>query len=364
MRSVLETNKIHRLLIRGTNWIGDSVMAIPALKMVRQALPQSSITLLVLPWVSDIYQGSQFVDEILLYDRDGRHAGMLGRLRLIRTLAERQFDAALLLQNAFEPALLARLAGIPLRAGYNRDGRGWLLTHAIPLDRGLSGRHQIHYYLDLVEQFLGWKRAGLSNLMGLPRLDEQVDLRLSIGEKGQKAARQRLQEEGVSFRRKLVGITPGASYGSAKRWLSDRYAEVLDRLIEEEHAEVIIFGSKDELTIAESIRQRMANCPKILSGKTRLSQLMAMLTCCDLLITNDSGPMHLAAALRIPTLALFGSTDQSATGPLNPSAVVLNKKVECSPCLLRECPIDHRCMTHITADEVYQQAVRMLRVNG
>ena len=364
MRSVLETDKIQRLLIRGTNWIGDSVMAIPALKMVRRAFPQSSITLLVLPWVSDIYQDSQFVDEILLYDRDGRHSGMLGRLRLIRTLAERQFDAALLLQNAFESALLARLAGIPLRAGYNRDGRGWLLTHAIPLNRRLSGRHQILYYLHLVEQFLGWNQAGLTNLRESPKLHEEVDLTLSIGEERQRAARQRLREEGISFRRKLVGITPGASYGSAKRWLSDRYAEVLDRLIEEEHAEVIIFGSKNELTIAENIRQRMKNCPKILSGKTRLSLLMAMLTCCDLLITNDSGPMHLAAALRVPTLALFGSTDQSATGPLNPFATVLNKKVECSPCLLRECPIDHRCMTYITADEVYQQAIQMLRVVG
>jgi heptosyltransferase-2 len=164
----------------------------------------------------------------------------------------------------------------------------------------------------------------------------------------------------VDFSRTVVGVNPGAFYGSAKRWLSERYAEVLDRLIEEREASVVIFGSPNEVAIAEAIRSGMRRRPVILSGRTELSELIAMIACCDLFLTNDSGPMHLAAALRVPTLAIFGSTDEIATGPMSPTAVVLNKRVECSPCLLRECPIDHRCMKRITVEEVAQQAFRMI----
>ncbi len=360
MNTVLEAKNIQRLLIRGTNWVGDSVMAIPALREVRRLFPRTHLTLLVVPWVSDIYQGGPFVDEVWLYDRKGRHAGVTGRLRLVRMLSRGRFDAALLLQNAFEAAVLARLAGIPVRAGYNRDGREWLLTHGLSVDPRLKGRHQIYYYLDLVERLLGQERT-LEHPAGLL---ERVDLELPLGQEARSQARQQLKKEGIRFRDKVVGVNPGASFGSAKRWISDRYAQVLDRLIRNEGAEVIIFGSRQEQFIAEAICRNMAIRPLVLSGRTRLSELIAMIACCDLFITNDSGPMHLAAALGIPTLALFGSTDEVATGPLSPSAVVLNKKVECSPCLLRECPIDHRCMTQITAEEVFQQAVRMLRVGG
>ena len=358
MKSLLEAENIQRLLIRGTNWVGDSVMVLPALREVRRLFPRSHITLLVQPWVSDIYRGNSFIDTVWLYDRKGRHAGMTGRLQLIRMLSQGRFDAALLLQNAFEAALLARLAGIPLRAGYSRDGRGWLLTHSIPVDPRLKGRHQIYYYLDLVERLLGQERT-----LDCPdRPNERVDLELPLEKEKRSLARRQLQEAGIRFRGKVVGVNPGAAFGAAKRWVSDRYAQVLDRLIRKEGVEGVIFGSLQERPIAEAICKHMTSQPVVLSGKTSLSELIAMIACCDLFITNDSGPMHLAAALRVPTLALFGSTDEVATGPLGPSAVVLNKKVECSPCLLRECPIDHRCMTQITAEEVFQQAVRMLRV--
>ena len=138
---------------------------------------------------------------------------------------------------------------------------------------------------------------------------------------------------------------------------------MLDRLIEERRASVVIFGSPNEVAIAEAIHSGMRKRPIVLSGRTELSELIAMIACCDLFLTNDSGPMHLAAALRVPTLAIFGSTDEIATGPMSPAAVVLNKRVECSPCLLRECPIDHRCMTSITAEEVAQQAFQMIDAN-
>ena len=358
-----DPGKVRTLLIRGTNWVGDSILSLPALKQARLDFPQAEITLLVLPWVAGIYEGCTAVDEILLYDRQGLHRGLSGKLRLIRELRERRFDAALLFQNAFEAAVLTRLAGIPVRAGYDRDGRGWLLSHRVAVDPRVSKLHQTYYYLDLLEQLLGRARTATSlepRPMSAFAAEAMPDITLTVSAGRKHAARTRLQSHGVDFNRTVVGVNPGAFYGSAKRWLSERYATVLDRLINERQASVVIFGSPNEVAIAEAIQSGMRSRPVILSGRTELSELIAMIACCDLFLTNDSGPMHLAAALRVSTLAIFGSTDEIATGPMSPAAVVLNKRVECSPCLLRECPIDHRCMTRITAEEVAQQAFRMI----
>jgi lipopolysaccharide heptosyltransferase II len=358
-----DPGSVRRLLIRGTNWVGDSILSLPALKRARLEFPQAKITLLVLPWVAGIYEGCTSIDDIWLYDRRELHRGLSGKLRLIRELRERRFDAALLFQNAFEAAVLARLAGIPVRAGYDRDGRGWLLSHKVAVDSRVSNLHQTYYYLDLLEQLLGRPRT-TKGLEPQPpsqfAAEAMPDITLAVSPERKHAARARLQSQGVDFNRTVVGINPGAFYGSAKRWSSERYATVLDRLIGERQASVVIFGSPNEVAIAEAIHSGMRNRPVILSGRTELNELIAMIACCALFLTNDSGPMHLAAALRVPTLAIFGSTDEIATGPMSPAAVVLNKRVECSPCLLRECPIDHRCMTRISAEEVAQQAFRMI----
>ena len=197
----------------------------------------------------------------------------------------------------------------------------------------------------------------LENSPSLPLVDISIPVGPSRGE----AARERLRQAGATLQKRLVGVNPGAYFGSAKRWLSDRYAVLLDRLIESENVEAVIFGASNEFQIAQAIQSHMRCQPFIFSGKTTLSELIAMISVCDLFITNDSGPMHLAAALRVPTLAIFGPTDENTTGPMSPTAVLVKKKVECSPCLLRECPIDHRCMTRISVDDVYVQAVEMLR---
>jgi heptosyltransferase-2 len=359
----LDPHSVRSLLVRGTNWVGDAILSLPALKRVRREFPDATITLLVRPWVAGIYEGCAAVNEVWLFDQCGLHRGWQGRLRLVRELRQRRFDAALLFQNAFEAALLVRLAGIPVRAGYDRDGRGWLLSHKIAIDPRASKLHQTYYYLDLVDQLLGSPRT----IQGLEPMwmsefppESMPDITLGMSSARKESARLRLQAQGVDFTRTMVGVNPGAFYGSAKRWPVARYAAVLDRLIDERQVSVAIFGSPNEVKIAESIRAAMRRQPAILSGRTELSELIAMIACCDLFLTNDSGPMHLAAALRVPTLAIFGSTDEVATGPMSPAAVVLNKRVECSPCLLRECPIDHRCMTRLSSEEVVQQALRMI----
>jgi heptosyltransferase-2 len=363
MGKVINSEEIQRLLVRGTNWVGDSVMALPALDQIRRGFPKAHITLMVLPWASGIYEDCRVVDEVLLYDRQEEHRGVGGKISLIQRLRARKFDAVILFQNAFEAALLAKLAKIPLRIGYRRDARGWLLSHALTIDPRLRSLHQSYYYLDLVERLLGHPRTIDSLIRSTVPLPPELPPGqwLKISSKRQESARQLLREEGISGRKPIVGVNPGASFGSAKRWPKERYANLLDQLAREQEVDIVIFGSAAEVSIAKAIAMGMRHSPTILSGKTTLAGLIALLSCCDLFITNDSGPMHLAAALQIPMLAIFGPTDEIATGPMSAKAMVIKKKVECSPCLLRECPIDHRCMTGILVEEVYRHAVQHLQ---
>jgi heptosyltransferase-2 len=359
----LRPRKILRLLVRGTNWVGDSIMSLPALERIREGFPDARITLLVLPWVSGLYEECSAVDEVLLYDRKEKHHGVGGRIKLIRDLRSRQFDAAILFPNAFEAALLSSLARIPLRYGYRRDLRGWLLSHAFSIDPRLKNMHQSYYYLDLVERILGDNRTiDALTPLGARRSTGCLPCpRLKISRERLETARNFLRKEGISCTKPIIGVNPGATYGSAKRWPQERYGELLDELVFKQDADVVIFGSAAEVSIAFAIASVMRRAPVILSGKTSLAQLAALIACCDLVITNDSGPMHLASALQAPTLAIFGPTDEIATGPMSGKAIVIKKKVECSPCLLRECPIDHRCMTGISVEEVYHHAVQQLQ---
>ena len=363
MEKPISAEKVQRLLVRGTNWVGDSVMALPALDQIRRGFPRAQITLMVLPWVSGIYEDCELVDEVLLYDRQEKHRGIGGRLKLIQQLRARKFEAIVLFQNAFEAALLANLAKIPLRIGYRRDARGWLLSHSLTIDPRIQNLHQSYYYLDLVERLLGCTRT----IESISSSNVPLPLKLPPGQwipirsQRKESARLLLREEGISGRKPIVGVNPGASFGSAKRWSKERYAGLLDQLAYEQETDIVIFGSAAEVDIAKAIATGMRHPPVILSGKTTLSDLIALISCCDLFITNDSGPMHLAAALQIPMLAIFGPTDEIATGPMSVKAVVIKKKVECSPCLLRECPIDHRCMAGISVEEVYCHAVQQLQ---
>lgn len=334
------------VLIRAVNWIGDAVMSLAALREVRLLFPDSHLTLLARSWVCGLFEGQQLVDRVIPFESS---QGRLGQLwNLPRTL--RGFDLALLFPNAFQAALVPFLARIPERIGYDTEARRLLLTrHATPRIKKLR-RHQIFYYLDLLYQ------TGISSVDYLHDRTFQPNIFLSPTPQGLKQSEALLQSSGVEPGRRLVAVNPGASFGPAKRWLTDRYALLADRLIGEENVEVLILGSPDELIIAREIQDQMEQRPRILTGRTTLSALIGIISRCELFITNDSGPMHLSAALNVPQIALFGSTDEVATGPFSRRAVVIHKHVECSPCLLRECPIDLRCFNRIEVDEVYEIA--------
>jgi heptosyltransferase-2 len=343
----IQPERIKKLLVRGTNWVGDAVMSVPALKEIRQRFPNAHISLLVRPWVRDVYADVNCVDEILTYEKPGRHETWLGMRRLAVELRPHRFELTILFQNALEAALIAFWARIPIRIGYARDGRGWLLTHPVRIDPEVTRVHQAYYYLGILSG------SGLLEDK-LWRRPEYRIKSLSVGVRASDmaAAREILRAQGINPGERIIGINPGASYGSAKRWLPERFAAVADSLAGEFNARIVIFGAANERRIAEEIAAKMTVKPTILAGRTTLGELMGLIRECDLFLTNDSGPMHLAAALHVPQLAIFGSTSEIATGPLHEHAQVIKHQVDCNPCFLRECPIDFRCMIGISVEEV------------
>lgn len=347
-----------RILIRGTNWVGDAVISVPAMKELRRIFPHAHICLLVRPWVKDIYAAADFVDEVLEYDKDGRHRGWAGFRTLSAELRRRRFDCAILLQNAFEAALMAWCARIPARIGYARDGRSLLLTHPCRIDPAVKRVHQAYYYLGILSE-MGWLDSKIWE-----HNDYAPSIQVGIRAEDAAAAGEMLRSAGIAQGEMIVGINPGAFYGAAKRWFPERYAAVADALADLYGARIVIFGSSNEHAVAQEVAAAMKRPPLIMAGRTTLGQLMGLIQQCRLLITNDSGPMHLAAALDVPQLAIFGSTSEIATGPLSRSAVVIKHPVDCNPCFLRECPTDFRCMKGISADMVIEQARRLLELTG
>ena len=346
-------DKPQKILVRATNWIGDAVMSLPALETLRSHFPQAEIVVLSKPWVSELYWRHPAVTRQIVYDPSAEHGGARGFWKLVQQLRAEHFDAAILLQNAFHAAWMAWLARIPVRIGYGTDGRNGLLTEAVhPPPPAVYG-HQAYYYLELLF------RAGL-----IERPKPLTEIRVRLERSEETWAAKHLDALGLRGPRFLVGLNPGASFGPAKRWLPDRFADLADRLIGALHADVLIFGSREQRALAETIASEMDHTPLILAGETTLRQFMALLARCRLVITNDSGPMHLTAALGVPLVAIFGSTDERTTGPVSPRARLVNQHVSCSPCGLRECPIDFRCMTGVSVAEVYRVALELVKEVG
>ena len=346
----MSKSEFRKIMVRSTNWIGDGVMSLGALEALRARFPSSEIVLVSKPWVSELYYHLPSVDRQIIYNPEKEHHGPLGFGKLVQKLRTEGFDAAILLQNAFHAAWMAWCARIPARIGYARDGRSSLLTDAVvPPPPAVYG-HQSNYYLQLLF------RAGLTE-----DYERGREHRLVVQEAEMEWARRHLARNGLGGPRVLVGISPGAFFGPAKRWLLARYAQVADRLIGALHADVLIFGSSAERPLAEEIARGMKHTPLVLAGGTSLRQLIALLAQCRVVITNDSGPMHLTAALGLPVVAIFGSTDERATGPTGARARVVKRPVACSPCGRRECPIDFRCMTNVTVDDVYVAALGVIK---
>jgi heptosyltransferase II len=343
-----------KILVRAPNWVGDAVMCIPALEAIRRSGPGDEISILARPAVADLFAGQPFADRILEYDHRERHRGWLGRESLIRELRREKFDVAVLFQNAFEAAWLAWRAGIPGRVGYARDARGPLLTKAIDVPKdGEIPRHESHFYMELL------RRAGWIEVRG-----EIGSTRLLIPQSAVDAAESALRKAGAREGGWRCAIAPGASYGAAKCWPAERFASLADRLISECGADVIFFGTPGEKEIAARILSAMKCRAISLVGETSMRELPALFSVCSVFIGNDSGAMHVAAAAGLPVIGIFGSTDPEGTSPVTKQFTLIREAPSCSPCFLRRCPVDHRCMTRIAVESVFSAARSLRRASN
>lgn len=343
---ILQPSAIKKILIRTPNWVGDAVMSTPFIKAVRKNFPHADISLLSKPWVSSVYENNPHIDQIITYDASGRHKGFLGKARLARDIGKEGFDLSLLLQNAFEAALIAWMAAIPRRLGYDTDGRKILLTHPIHRYKSFKKLHQIDYYLEIL------KSAGLSSV--------DSDMAIFLSDKEKNRAIQFLRNLGCPENSLIIGINPGAAFGTAKRWLPERFALVCKKIKNDMDSFFIIFGSTGENELGEKISSSIGSSCINLCGKTTLREAISLIDCCSFFLTNDSGLMHVAAALHIPQIAIFGPTDHTTTSPRNSHSHIVRIPVSCSPCMKQDCPTDHRCMDVITVDHVYDMANKIL----
>lgn len=342
-----------KIFVRAPNWVGDAVMSLPALEALRARFSDVETVVVAKPWVSEVYWHHPAISRQIIYDAEEEHRGPLGFRKLIRQLRAESFDVGILFQNAFHAAWMAWRAGIPVRVGYARDGRAALLTEAIAPPSPASYGHQVYYYLELL-----FRAGAIDSSQTTP----EIHIELQESEKAW--ATERLEAMGLGGSQFLVGLSPGASFGPAKRWPPERCADLADRLSSALQGRALIFGSSAERLLAESVAERMTREAVVVAGETTLRQSMALMAECRLIVSNDSGPMHVAAALGLPVVAVFGSTSNRRTGPLSARARIVRHPVACSPCGLRKCPIDFRCMSGVTVDDVYRVALELVKQTG
>ncbi len=334
-----------KILVRATNWVGDAVMSIPALRALHEKYPDAEISILAKPWVADLYGREPFCHRVIPYTP----SSLAAKWRAARALRKETFDCAILLQNAFEAAAVAFAAGIPKRIGYARDGRSLLLTNAIPVPKpGEIPAHERFYYLELLH------RAGI-----LDTLPANESIQLDGAPAARIAGLARYRSLGLG--ELIVGVSPGAAFGTAKQWLPDRFASAASRVANQIGGKVAIFGSASERELCEFVAQACTAPAQNFAGQTSLAEFIEMAAACRVYLTNDSGAMHIASALGVPSVTVFGATDEVGTGPTGPRARIVREPVDCSPCLLRECPIDHRCMVRVESDRVAEVALNLLK---
>ncbi len=349
----LNKDKIKNILVRGTNWVGDALMTTPALAAVRDNFPSARVTVLAKEWVAPVYAEHPAVDEVIILDRAGRHRGMKGLLSLARELRSRRFDLAVLFQNAFEAALIVWLAGIPLRLGYNTDGRGVLLNRSVRMKPEYKQVHETEYYL----RILG--RSGLE----MPSAGNSRPV-FHISASARAEAQTQLNDWGLgdSF---ILGLAPGAAYGPAKQWPPQRFAAAADLILARKPGKALVFGSGGEAAAAAEVTRYLSASAIDLTGRTGLSEAAALIERCGLVLTNDSGLMHLAAAVNTPLVAVFGSTNPVTTSPVGEDIKLIRHEVECAPCLKPVCnQPQHRCMDLVIPEEVARAGLTILEEKG
>lgn len=338
------------IVVRGTNWVGDAVMSIPALREIRRIFPTAKLTLHTRSWAEGIFRDADFLDEILTFDKT--ESKISDAFLQAKILKQKNFDLAVLLPNSFESAFVAKLARIAKRFGYAKEGRSFLLTNAIEIPEWKNERHEVFYYLNLVGEIENFYFGRHKISYKKPSID------IKISDERRETARKILEENGVDLSKKTIALGVGSTNSRAKRWHAENYAKLNDLMQNDLNLNVLLVGAKDEIEVAEEVFAKSGKKPIILTGKTSLAEIVALLAEIDLLVSNDMGLAHIAPAVGTKTLVIFGPTNEKTTQPLG--SEIIRKTVDCAPCMLRTCPIDHRCMTQISAEEVFEKAKSVL----
>ena len=338
-----------RILVIRLDRLGDVILSTPVLEALRQRFPHAHIAMMVRPPCRDVVEGHPMLNEVILYDKAGAQRSLLATIRFARRLRHYRFDTALVLHPSARSHWIPWLAGIPVRIGYRRNG-SWLLTHRLPHRKQEGAQHEAAYTLDML------KPLGIASALRMPSIP--------VHPEAVQRVEALLASEAIEPDERLVAIHPSASCVS-KRWLPERFAQVADRLISEQGVRVcLVAGEEDQLyvqRVATAMRQPALN----LAGRLRVADLAALLRRCRLLISNDSGPVHVAAAVGTPVVDIFGRNQAGLSpkrwGPLGAGHTILHKEVGCVTCLAHNCDIGFLCLTTLAADEVYGAAVSMLR---
>jgi heptosyltransferase-2 len=329
------------------NWIGDLVMATPILSDLRKAYPKARITAMCRSPICELLKEDPEIDELFCFSKANGFGRRAERRNIIEKLRKGGYDLGILLTHSFSSAWWFWLGKVQNRLGYECNGRNLLLTYSLEFPENIQNQHLVVTYKQLLEP------------LGIPISDTPPRLYLSPKEVND--ARILLRQQGIPDGALVVGINPGATYGSAKCWLPERFREVTERLLNEKDVYIVYFGDIATVPLVKEICTRLSSRVINLSGQTSLRELSSLISQCDVLLTNDSGPMHIADAIGTPIVALFGSTSEIVTGPYR-SGTLIHKHVECSPCYQRTCPIDFRCMKRIESDEVYEAIIKILGV--
>ena len=340
-----------KIVVRGTNWIGDAVMTIPALRELRRIFPDAKIVLHTRSWAKGIFQDADFIDEILTFENS--NSKFKTAVAQSRHLKKENFDLAVLFTNSFESAFTTRLAKIPRRFGYAKEGRSFLLTDSVEMPSWKNERHEVFYYLNLIAEI----EKSFFDTKTVLENEPKVDLKVSDERKIE--ARKILEKSGVDLSKKTIALGVGSTNSRAKRWQTESFADLNDKIQTDLNANVILIGAKDESDVSNEVFEKSKIKPIILTGETSLDEAVAVLSEIDLLVSNDMGLAHVAPAVGTKTLVIFGPTNPKTTQPIG-SEIIRREDVECSPCMLRDCPIDHRCMKWISAHDIFEKVKEIL----
>ena len=336
------------ILIRVPNWLGDTMMSTPVARAVKNAFPQARISILAKPVFSTFWKDFPGVEEVVVLEK-----GFPGFWRTVSTLKQKRFDAVLIVPTSFSSAFLAFAADIPVRIGWGGEGRDLFLTQVVPHPRPRQ-KHLVREYLDLVQKGFD-----------VPLKQKEAGLECSISRETLRGLERVFDDTGVPSQKSFIAFSPGATYGQAKRWPLPYWKELIGRLFAERKEDFLILGGLEEEPYLKPLMEGWAPAESkrlhLLAGRTSPTILAAMLSRCKLLVTNDTGPMHVAAAARTPTVALFGSTSPTWTRPFGTGHEVIYKHLECSPCFQRTCPIGYKCLHAISVEEVASCVTKILR---